>query len=137
MALQEYIPTQWVDGTAPAINATNLNHIENGIKEVSDAVIALEGYDLDAILDRLTAIETRLTSLEGQVNTIQIDVDALKVAPPTHSHIIGDVSNLQTSLDGVFAGGDVVTGAATVILAMGQGKQAAKSIDKYITEKYK
>ena len=92
-ALAPYSPTQWVDGTAPAINATNLNHIENGIKEVSDAVIALEGYDLDAILDRLT-------SLEGQVNAIQIDVDALKVAPPVHSHIIGDVSDLQTSLDG-------------------------------------
>ncbi len=38
----------------------------------------------------------------------------------------------ETSRDGVFAGGDTVTGAATVILAMGAGKNAAKAIDEYI-----
>lgn len=43
--------------------------------------------------------------------------------------------NLMTSRKGVFAGGDAVTGAATVILAMGAGKQAAKSIDSYIKGK--
>lgn len=40
-----------------------------------------------------------------------------------------------TSVNGVFAGGDAVTGAATVILAMGAGKQAALGIDKYIKNK--
>ncbi len=40
-----------------------------------------------------------------------------------------------TSKDGVFAGGDAVTGAATVILAMGAGKRAAKAIDEYIKNK--
>ncbi len=43
--------------------------------------------------------------------------------------------NLQTSVSGVFAGGDIVTGAATVITAMGAGRKAAASIDKYIREK--
>ena len=43
--------------------------------------------------------------------------------------------NGQTSLPGVFAGGDAATGAATVILAMGAGKHAAKSIDAYIKSK--
>ena len=43
--------------------------------------------------------------------------------------------NGQTSRDGVFAGGDAVTGAATVILAMGAGKTGAKSIDEYIKSK--
>ncbi|MBQ2890812.1 MAG: FAD-dependent oxidoreductase, partial [Clostridia bacterium] len=38
-----------------------------------------------------------------------------------------------TSKDGVFAGGDAVTGAATVILAMGAGKSAAKAIDEYLS----
>ncbi len=38
----------------------------------------------------------------------------------------------RTSLKGVFAGGDAVTGSATVILAMGAGKRAARSIDEYI-----
>ena len=39
----------------------------------------------------------------------------------------------KTSLEGVYAGGDAVTGAATVILAMGAGKTAAKAIDEYLT----
>jgi pyruvate/2-oxoglutarate dehydrogenase complex dihydrolipoamide dehydrogenase (E3) component len=38
----------------------------------------------------------------------------------------------MTSIPGVFAGGDIVTGAATVILAMGAGKLAARSIDCYL-----
>jgi glutamate synthase (NADPH) small chain len=41
----------------------------------------------------------------------------------------------MTSLPGVFAGGDIVRGAATVILAMGDGKRAAKSIDQYLRHK--
>lgn len=40
-----------------------------------------------------------------------------------------------TSREGVYAGGDAVTGAATVILAMGAGKTAAKAIDKYLSDK--
>ena len=41
----------------------------------------------------------------------------------------------KTSLEGVYAGGDAVTGAATVILAMGAGKKAAKGIDEYLRSK--
>ncbi|MEA4895699.1 MAG: NADPH-dependent glutamate synthase [Oscillospiraceae bacterium] len=48
--------------------------------------------------------------------------------------IVADES-AATSRDGVFAGGDAVTGAATVILAMGAGKTAAQSIDRYIKSK--
>ena len=40
-----------------------------------------------------------------------------------------------TSRKGVFAGGDAVTGAATVILAMGAGRKAAKAIDEYVKSK--
>ena len=39
-----------------------------------------------------------------------------------------------TTRPGVFAGGDAVTGAATVILAMGAGKQAASAIDEYLSK---
>ena len=48
--------------------------------------------------------------------------------------IIVDESG-KTSREGVYAGGDAVTGAATVILAMGAGKTAAKAIDEYISNK--
>jgi len=43
--------------------------------------------------------------------------------------------NLMTSIPGVFAGGDIIRGAATVILAMGDGKKAAQSIDTYLKQK--
>ena len=49
--------------------------------------------------------------------------------------IVADEKTGQTSKEGVFAGGDAVTGAATVILAMGAGKKAAKAIDEYIKNK--
>lgn len=48
--------------------------------------------------------------------------------------IIADESNGKTTKEGVYAGGDAVTGAATVILAMGAGKAAAKGIDEYLSK---
>ncbi len=47
-------------------------------------------------------------------------------------NIIVDESNMKTNMKGVFAGGDIVTGGATVILAMGAGRTAAKAIDEYL-----
>ncbi|WP_310603007.1 NADPH-dependent glutamate synthase [Anaerosporobacter sp.] len=49
--------------------------------------------------------------------------------------IVADEEKGQTSKEGVYAGGDAVTGAATVILAMGAGKAAAKGIDEYLSNK--
>ena len=49
--------------------------------------------------------------------------------------IVADEANGATSKEGVYAGGDAVTGAATVILAMGAGKAAAKGIDEYLSNK--
>ena len=48
--------------------------------------------------------------------------------------IVAEEANGQTSKEGVYAGGDDVTGAATVILAMGAGKAAAKGIDEYLSK---
>lgn len=58
--------------------------------------------------------------------------DGLDAKP--RGEIITD-ENGMTSIDGVYAGGDAVTGAATVILAMGAGKKAAKSIHEYLQNK--
>ncbi len=137
----EYVPTQWVDGTAPAINALHLNHIEQGLMEVTDGLIVIESYDMQDILDRLTAlegrcttlegrcttlegemtavearcttlegevntlqtemtaVEGRCTTLEGEVNTLQGEVNTLQLAPPAHTHPIGEVVDLQTQLN--------------------------------------
>ncbi|MCX7779705.1 MAG: NADPH-dependent glutamate synthase [Negativicutes bacterium] len=58
------------------------------------------------------------------------------LAVDKRGNIIADESG-KTSKEGVFAGGDIVTGAATVILAMGAGKKAAASIHEYIQNKRK
>jgi len=47
-------------------------------------------------------------------------------------NIVADEETGKTNIKGVFAGGDIVTGAATVILAMGAGKQAARAMDEYL-----
>lgn len=49
--------------------------------------------------------------------------------------LVVNEETLQTTREGVYAGGDAVTGAATVILAMGAGKVAAKSIDEFVRSK--
>ena len=46
-----------------------------------------------------------------------------------------DWETMGTSIPGVFAGGDIVRGGATVILAMGDGRRAAKAIDAYLSGK--
>src|SRR6185295_5619965 len=49
-------------------------------------------------------------------------------------NVVVDPATQRTSLRGVFAGGDIVLGAATVILAMGEGRRAAQAIDRYLQD---
>ncbi len=88
----------------------------------------------------------RPVAKEGSEHTIDVDCVIMSIGTSpnplirtttpeleTNSHgcIVADETGL-TSRPGVFAGGDAVTGAATVILAMGAGKTAAKAMDEYI-----
>jgi len=50
-------------------------------------------------------------------------------------YIVADEKNQATTMPGVFAGGDIVTGGATVILAMGAGRRAAKAIAAYLSDR--
>jgi glutamate synthase (NADPH/NADH) small chain len=52
-----------------------------------------------------------------------------------HGNIIVDTETCQTNIEGIYAGGDIATGAATVISAMGMGKKAAISIISYLLKK--
>ncbi|MDD6154144.1 MAG: NADPH-dependent glutamate synthase [Eubacteriales bacterium] len=71
----------------------------------------------------IIAIGTRLNKLI---------IDTTEGVAPTERGGIAVDENGETSRDGIFAGGDAVTGAATVIKAMGAGKVGAAGIDKYI-----
>lgn len=83
---------------------------------------------------------------------VVIDIDAIIIAVGTTPNplirtttpgletnrkgcIVVSDDGVSTSKQGVYAGGDAVTGAATVILAMGAGKNAAEAIDSYLSEK--
>ena len=48
-------------------------------------------------------------------------------------YIVADPNTCKTTKKGVFAGGDIIRGAATVILAVGDGKTAAREIHNYLT----
>jgi len=93
----------------------------------------------------------RPVPIEG--SEFQIEVDAVVIAignvanplirqttPTLEFNKWGNIvvdENCKTSLEGVYAGGDIVLGDATVILAMGQGRIAAAAINKYLAEKKK
>jgi glutamate synthase (NADPH/NADH) small chain len=51
-------------------------------------------------------------------------------------YILAEEDTGMTSKKGVFAGGDIITGSATVILAMGAGRKAANAINEYLKWKY-
>ena len=55
------------------------------------------------------------------------------LATNKHNYIVADENSMRTSKRGVFAGGDIVTGGATVILAMGAGRKAAASIHEFLS----
>lgn len=80
--------------------------------------------DVDTVIMSLGTSPNPLISS----TTIGLDVNKRKC-------IIADEETGKTSKDGVYAGGDAVTGAATVILAMGAGKAAAKGIHEFLSNK--
>lgn len=89
--------------------------------------IPVEGSNYEIPVD--TVIMSLGTSPNPLIRTTTKGLEANK-----HGCLIAD-ENMATTREGVYAGGDAVTGAATVILAMGAGKTAAASIDEYIQNK--
>ena len=91
--------------------------------------IAIPGSEFEIEAD--TVIMSLGTSPNPLISstTIGLDINNRKC-------IIADEDTGATSKKGVYAGGDAVTGAATVILAMGAGKAGAKGIDEFIKAKY-
>ncbi|MCK5780652.1 MAG: NADPH-dependent glutamate synthase [Psychrilyobacter sp.] len=93
----------------------------------------------------------RPQTIEGSEFVIEADTVIMSIGTMPNDLVTGTTEGLeltrwktihtlentetQTSRKGVFAGGDIVTGAATVILAMGAGKKAAHEIDQYIKTK--
>lgn len=90
--------------------------------------IAVEGSEFD--IDADVVIQSIGTSPNPLIKNTTKGLDT-----NAHGCIVTSGESGATTKEGVFAGGDAVTGAATVILAMGAGKNAAAAIDKYIKAK--
>ena len=117
--------------------------------------------DEDGFVHSMTCIEMELGEpdasgrrrpIEKQGSEFELEVDTVIMSLGTspnplirsttpgletnkHGCIVTEGDEGKTSRDGVYAGGDAVTGAATVIKAMGAGKAAAKAMDEYIRNK--
>ena len=117
--------------------------------------------DEDGFVKAITCIEMELGEpdasgrrrpIEKKGSEFELDVDTVIMSLGTspnplirsttpgletnkHGCIVTEGDDGKTSRDGVYAGGDAVTGAATVIKAMGAGKAAAKAMDEYIRNK--
>lgn len=90
--------------------------------------VEIEGSDFDLDVDMvIMSLGTKPNPLIAST-TDGLDINKRRC-------IVADEDGL-TSLEGVYAGGDTVTGAATVISAMGAGRTAAAAMDKYLREKY-
>ena len=90
--------------------------------------IPIEGSEF--VLDVNTVIISIGTSPNPLIKSTTAGLEVNK-----HGGIIVEESTGATTKEGVYAGGDAVTGAATVISAMGAGKTAAKAIDEYLSNK--
>jgi glutamate synthase (NADPH/NADH) small chain len=121
-------PTEFLSDGKGWLNAVRCTRMELGEADASGRrrPVAVEGSEFDVPLSvAVIAIGTGANPL------IQSTTPGLNTNK--RNYIEADVMTQRTSRKGVFAGGDIVTGSATVILAMGAGRRAAKSIHEYLT----
>ena len=111
-------------------NPTEILVDELGEPDASGRRRPVEIPGSEFVLDVDTVIMSLGTSPNPLISSTTIGLDVNK-----RKCIIADEETGKTSKDGVYAGGDAVTGAATVILAMGAGKAAAKGIHEFLSNK--
>lgn len=113
-------------------NVTGIKCIrmELGEADASGRRAPIEVLGSEFVIEADTVIMSLGTSPNPLISSTTKGLDTNK-----RKCIVADEDFGQTSKEGVFAGGDAVTGAATVILAMGAGKKAAKGIHQYLSNK--
>ncbi|MGH1647197.1 NADPH-dependent glutamate synthase [Enterococcus gilvus] len=120
-------PIEYMDDGAGRLKSVKCVQMELGEPDDSGRrrPIVIPGSEF--IIEADTAIE----AIGQGANKVLLDTFP-ELALNKWGYIDADEETCTTSIPGVFAGGDIVTGAATVILAMGAGKIAANEIDQYI-----
>ena len=123
-------PTRFLDDGKGWVNGMECIEMELGEPDASGRrrPIAKKGSEF------VMKIDTAVVALGTTPNPlIASTTEGLKTT--SHGTVVADESTGKTVKDRVWAGGDIVTGAATVISAMGAGKRAAADIDKYLMGK--
>ena len=112
------------------VNGIKCIRMELGEPDESGRRRPVEIAGSEFVIDVDTVIMSLGTSPNPLISSTTIGLDVNK-----RKCIIANEEDGKTSKEGVYAGGDAVTGAATVILAMGAGKNAAKGIDEFLSSK--
>ena len=123
-------PTEILVDENDAVAGMKCIRMELGEPDASGRRRPVEIPGSEFVLDVDTVIMSLGTSPNPLISSTTIGLDINK-----RKCIIADEETGKTSKDGVYAGGDAVTGAATVILAMGAGKAAAKGIHEFLSNK--
>ena len=123
-------PTEILVDENDAVAGMKCIRMELGEPDASGRRRPVEIPGSEFVLDVDTVIMSLGTSQNPLISSTTIGLDVNK-----RKCIIADEETGKTSKDGVYAGGDAVTGAATVILAMGAGKAAAKGIHEFLSNK--
>jgi glutamate synthase (NADPH) small chain len=122
-------PVELLGDDKGSLRAARCRRMELGEPDASGRrrPVPVAGSDFEVPLDLIiVAVGT------GANPIVQSSTPGL--ATDRRGYIAADPETLRTSRQGVFAGGDIVTGAATVILAMAAGRKAARSIDAYLKD---
>ncbi|MBD8939887.1 MAG: NADPH-dependent glutamate synthase [Lachnospiraceae bacterium] len=123
-------PTEILVDENDAVAGMKCIRMELGEPDASGRRRPVEIPGSEFVLDVDTVIMSLGTSPNPLISSTTIGLDVNK-----RKCIIADEETGKTSKDGVYAGGDAVTGAATVILAMGAGKAAARGIHEFLSNK--
>ncbi len=123
-------PVEILKDEAGWVNGIKCIKMELGEPDASGRRRPVEVAGSEFVIDVDTVIMSLGTSPNPLISSTTEGLDT-----NSHKCIVADEEFGKTSKEGVFAGGDAVTGAATVILAMGAGKAAAKGIDEYLSNK--
>jgi glutamate synthase (NADPH/NADH) small chain len=122
-------PVQVIGDESGWVKGLECVRMELGEPDASGRRRPVEKPDSNFILD----VETVVIAIgQGPNPLIQNTTPGMETNK--HGNIVADETG-KTTKEGVFAGGDIVTGAATVILAMGAGKKAAAAIHEYVQKK--
>ena len=123
-------PVEILGDETGMVNGVKCVEMELGEPDASGRCRPVEKPDSELVIDVDTVIMAIGTSPNPLIRTTTPGLETNQ-----RGCIVTDGDSGMTSREGVYAGGDAVTGAATVILAMGAGKAAAKAIDEYIKNK--